>query len=85
MSDPLDKMFPKKPVAAPAIRREYYISESKQPSIQKGRSDKMRATSWVWFSKGYGHAKGNDQRAVLNLIRHLLKVFPEIQDQVHVL
>jgi len=68
------KMNPPPP-PTPAVRREYYIQEKKNENLMKGRSDKMRATHWVWFGSGYSHLKGTDKQAALKLVKHLNTVF----------
>lgn len=68
---------------APEVRQSIYIQESRKPikakkrstNPKKGRSDKLRATSWIWFGSGYGHNPGLDEKNAQKLIEHIKLVF----------
>lgn len=71
------------PEPTPEQRQSLYIHESREPvkvairskNPKKGRSDKLRATSWIWFGSGYGHNPGLDKKNALKLIEHIKFVF----------
>ena len=69
---------PTPPHAPPPPKKEYIPVPSKKRSAQdpkKGRSDKLRATSWVWFGSGFGHNEGLEEKNARKLIDHLIFVY----------
>ena len=58
------------PKPTPEQRQSLYIKKSREPipikkrstNPRKGRSDKLRATSWIWFGQGFGHVEGAERK-----------------------
>ncbi len=71
------------PKPTPEQRQSLYIQKSREPipikkrstNPKKGRSDKLRATSWIWFGQGFGHVEGAEEKNALKLIEHIKLVF----------
>ena len=67
----------------PEQRQSLYIQKSREPipikkrstNPKKGRSDKLRATSWIWFGQGFGHVEGAEEKNALKLIEHIKFIF----------
>ena len=71
------------PKPTPEQRQSLYIKKSREPipikkrstNPKKGRSDKLRATSWIWFNSGFGHSPGLERKNALKLIEHIKFIF----------